>query len=59
MWKSTAQSLTQDAATVGAAWLAGHGFLAQDQTQAFIGSVVFLGMLAFNAIVQHKQTGGA
>lgn len=57
MWKSTAQSLIQDAATVGAASLAGHGFLAADQTQAFIGSVVFLGMLIFNAIVQHSQKG--
>lgn len=57
MWKAIVQSLAQDAATVGAAWLASRGFLAADQTQAFIGSVVFLGMLAFNAMAQHKQTG--
>lgn len=56
MLKSVAQSLIQDAATVASAWLAAHGFLMSNQEQAFIGSVVFLGMLAFNAVLQHKQT---
>lgn len=56
MWKSIGQSVIQDAATAGSGWMAAHGFLASDQTQAFIGSVVFLGMLVVNAILQHKQT---
>lgn len=56
---SIAQSVLQDGATSGAAWLALHGFIAQNQEQGFIGSVCFLGMLALNAYLQRTQTKGA
>lgn len=56
--KSVAQSVIQDLATAGAAWLGLHGFLGAGDTQGFIGSVCFLGMLAVNAYLQHTQTKG-
>lgn len=55
MLKSIVQSLVQDAATAAAGYFSAHGFITADQTQGLIGSVVFLAMLIFNAVMQHKQ----
>jgi hypothetical protein len=56
MWKSILQSVVQDVATSGAVALAGHGFITANQEQGFVGSVVFLVMLAVNAYLQRTQT---
>lgn len=54
--KSVSQSVVQDVATSAAAYFAAHGWITADQTQGFVGSVFFLGMLAVNAYFQHTQT---
>jgi hypothetical protein len=54
--KNIAQSILQDGATSFAAWLAVHGYATNADEQGVIGSVVFLGMLAVNAYLQHFQT---
>lgn len=53
--KSISKSVVQDIATAGAGWLSVHGYLHADQTQSFIGATFFLGMLAVNAVLEHKQ----
>lgn len=52
--RSIGQSLLQDGALTLVGIFTAHGWMTADQTTGFVGSVVFLGMLALNAFLQNK-----
>jgi hypothetical protein len=48
--------LVRHAATFGGGWLVAHGLLQNDQMSGWIGSICFLGGIAWSAFEKYERT---